>query len=116
LATFPSISSGAITRYPLARAVVARTSVLEFVDGTEQRFLEGKGSHRFRLQWDRLKTADMLTLRAFFGSTKGAFDATWDITIGAETLLNCYFESDEWSAVEASEGLWTVSLDVATRP
>lgn len=114
--SFPTISSGVVTRYPLTRTVVARTTVLEFVNGSEQRIIEGKGSQRFRLQFDRLKTADMLTLRSFFSDSKGAFDQTWDITIGAETIPKCYFDGDEFSATEASEGLWTVSLDVSCRP
>jgi hypothetical protein len=114
--SFPTISSGAVTRYPLTRTTVARTTIFEFVNGSEQRIIEGKGSQLFRLQFDRLKTADMLTVRTFFEDRKGGFDQTWDITIGAETITNCYFDGDEFSATEASEGLWAVSLDVSSRP
>ncbi len=116
MASFPPIASGAVTRYPLRRAIVARTTTIEFLNGSEQRYSEGRGGHSFRLVLDRLKTADMLTVRTFFESTKGGFDATWDITIGTETIVNCYFESDEWTATESSEGLWQLSLDVATKP
>ncbi len=114
--SFPTLSSGAVVKYPLTRTVVARTSVLEFVNGSEQRFIEGKQTQRFRLQFDQIKTADMVTLQTFFSDSKGAFDQTWDLTIGAETITNCYFDSDEFSATESSEGVWAVSLDVSSRP
>lgn len=116
MASFPTISSGVVTRYPLTRASVARTKVIEFVDNTEQRYIDGTPSDKFRLQFDRLATADMLTLQTFYSSTKGAFDQTWSITIGPDTIISCFFDADEFSATEASEGQWTVSLDVSSRP
>lgn len=115
MASFPTLASGAVAREPLDRATVGRVMTLEFLDQSEQRWQDGKQTEKFRLRYDKLKTADKDTLETFFKSTKGGFDATWDFTLGGVTTTNCYFVSDEFSATETSEGLWTLSLEIAQR-
>lgn len=115
---FPTITSGAVAKYPLTRSVQHRTQVWTFVDLTEQRFSKGNGGRAaFTLVYNNIKTADKETLRAFFASTFGSYDHTWSITLpdpspgSPTTYTNMQFlANQQFAAVNISPDRWRVTL------
>lgn len=112
MASFPTLRSGQVTMTPLTRAVEFRTQVHRFKNGSEQRVAERGERARFVLSYTDLDGYDVSTLRDFWRSTKGAFDATWDITIDGVLYEGCAFESDEFAATEGKAERYAVSLAV----
>lgn len=97
---------------PLTRAVEFRTQVHRFRNGSEQRVAERGERARLVLTFTNLDGYDVSTLRDFWRSTKGAFDATWDITIDGVLYEGCAFEDDEFAATESKAERYSVALRV----
>jgi hypothetical protein len=98
--------------YPVEIGYTSPARVLEFGDGTEQRFRMRPKAARFRLSLDGISAADVSTVRTFFEACKGRFDTTWSLTIGGTTWTGLGFMSDEFQATETQRLRWRVSLDV----
>jgi hypothetical protein len=112
VASFPTLRSGQVTMTPLTLAVEFRTQVHRFRNGSEQRVAERRERARFLLSYTNLDGYDVSTLRDFWRSTKGGFDATWDITVDGVLYEGCAFEDDEFTATEPKAERYSVSLKV----
>ena len=112
MASFPTLRSGQVTMTPLTRGVEFRTLVYTFRNGSEQRCAERGERARFVLTYANLDGYDVATLRDFWRSAKGAFDATWDIEIDGVTYEGCAFEDDAFTASESKPERYSVSLKV----
>jgi hypothetical protein len=97
---------------PLTRAVEFRTQVHRFKNGSEQRVAERGERARFLLSYTNLDGYDVSTLRDFWRSTKGDFDATWDIEIDGVLYEGCVFEDAAFSATEPKAERYSVNLKV----
>jgi Conserved hypothetical protein 2217 (DUF2460) len=102
---FPNLATGAVIQYSSERAVVFRTEVARFIDGTEQRFAQFAAPVvRWAVRLDLLTDAEVQTLLDFHATHRGrgiAFSFT-DPWTGIE-YPSCSFESDQLEIETASE-------------
>jgi len=110
MASFPPLRSGVVGMYPATLGLAYRTEIVQFVNDTEQRWATRPALGDFELTFTDLNGYDLSILRDFFRSTKGAFDATWTMDIGAYHWPNCYFTQDDFTAIEDKPERYTVML------
>ncbi len=97
--TFPVLKTGAVLQYPASREVEHPTSVLTFVDGSEQRFRDSEAPlRRWLIRLDALDEQEMAALEAFLEAAQGrqesfAFVDPWDGSQHAD----CSLENDAHS-------------------
>jgi hypothetical protein len=95
MSTFPLLKTGAVLQYPATRVLQTSTCVLQFLDGTEQRFREHPSPIRkWMIRLDLLDEGEMAALEEFFLSEQGesgsfSFTDPWDGT----THPNCSLEA-----------------------
>ena len=97
MADFPTLKTGAVVQYPAERELRFSTEVLQFVDGSEQRF-RGYGAplRRWIVRLELLEDAELKRLEKFFDALQGAlgnFQFT-DPRDGA-VYADCSLEEDE---------------------
>ena len=111
---FPQLRTGVVMQYPARRQFSFVTTVLRFIDGTEQRFRWWPSVTR---QWivrlDLLTEGELSNLRDFHRSRSGQaqsfrFIDPWD---GAQ-YENCTFDSDDFEAVLRGDDRGDLSLVV----
>lgn len=67
MADFPLLKSGAVMQYPAQRQVEFATRVLEFADGSEQRFRRyGSALRQWVIRLDLLTEGELKELESFF--------------------------------------------------
>lgn len=99
MASFPLLSTGAVTQYPSARRLTFSTCVTKFVDGSEQRFRELKEPVRsWVVRLHHLSDAEISSLESFFDAMQGQFASftfvdPWDGTEYAD----CSFDQEVFS-------------------
>ena len=87
MSTFPTLKTGATLQYPAQRATEFSTDVVQFVDGSEQRFRGYQTPlKRWNVRLDLLDETELHTLREFFRTQSGAaedfsFTDPWDGTV-----------------------------------
>lgn len=97
MSTFPQLKSGAIMQWPATRERHFSTDVLEFADGSEQRYRNLTGAiRRWIVRLDDLDEDELASMESFFGQEQGGFGTfsfvdPWD---GTE-YLECRFENPE---------------------
>lgn len=105
MATFPLLSTGAVTQYPSGRQVSYSTNIMRFVDGSEQRFRElKKPVQTWNIRLHHLSSEEMASIELFFEACQGqfgsfAFTDPWD---GTE-YPDCSLDQDKLSAVAIDE-------------
>jgi hypothetical protein len=93
VASFPTLSTGAVAQYPADRARQFSTLVCRFLDGSEQRFPNyGAPLVRWTIRLDLLTETELVTLETFFLSEQGeagsfTFTDPWDGAV----YPNCSF-------------------------
>jgi hypothetical protein len=96
MAEFPKLRTGVVAQYPAARNIAFFTHVVEFVDGTDQRYRGWAGPlRRWEIRLDLLDESEMAGIEEFFIANGGraasiAFTDPSDNT----TYPDCSFESD----------------------
>src|SRR5438105_3414962 len=91
--TFPVLKTGAIMQMPSSRAIQFATDVVQFVDGSEQRFRSyAQPYHRWVVRFDVLDEAELQDIRAFVQRMDGAaglfsFTDPWDGTVYTKCSL-----------------------------
>jgi len=114
MSTFPTLKTGAVMQYPAQRGIQFSTVVLQFVDGSEQRFQIYQGPrHRWVIQLSLLDQAELQELQEFFRSLDGpaqnfSFTDPWDGT----SYPSCSLESDSMAAALTGEWNGETSLTV----
>lgn len=93
--SFPSLP----LRYPYSRQVRVGSQVLEFLDGSEQRWQTTQVLNHFQVQLQNLSWDDLQPLRDWFDTNKGAFQE-WDFTIDGETFPHMVLEGDVLALTE----------------
>lgn len=106
MAAFPTLATGAIAQYPSTRSVHSHTTVLRYLDGSEQRFRNrASPAYRWIVQLSDVSTEELIALEEFFlehqGET-GSFSFT-DPWTGTEHL-DCSFESAAFEMETFAEG------------
>ena len=96
MARFPRLNNGAIAQYPCSRISEARTRVVSYMDGSEQRVsLGGAPIRRWILRFDGCGAHEMDQLVRFYEQHKGSgqlfeFEDPWTGTV----YDKCRFEED----------------------
>jgi Conserved hypothetical protein 2217 (DUF2460) len=106
MTTFPVLATGAVAQYPSGRRMTYSTNVMQFVDGSEQRFREL--SHPVRswvIRLHHVSTEEMTNIQLFFNSVQGQFGSftfvdPWD---GSEHP-DCSFDQETLSTLMLQEG------------
>jgi phage-related protein len=97
MANFPTLKTGAVLQYPAQKEVRFATEVVQFIDGSEQRFREYQTQlHRWVIRLDLLDQSELQVLREFFRTQAGSagsfgFTDPWDGT----TYANCTLDGDD---------------------
>jgi hypothetical protein len=112
MAAFPAPFAGATALYPLIQEKRFPVAVLQFTDFTEQRYRQSAGLAAFTLECYGIDVSAKEDIVEFFEDSKGSFDATWSITIGATTYNYMAFLEDAITAVELQDGMWAVSAKI----
>lgn len=107
---FPTPFSGVAALYPVSIAKRYPVRVLQFDDGTEQRFRQSAAVQRLVLTLDGITGDEKDEIVDFFNTSKGSFDATWSITLGGNTYSYMAFDSDSLEAVEREENSWSMTI------
>ena len=99
MSDFPTLKTGAVMQYPAQREIAFSTSIVRFVDGSEQRFRQYPAPfHRWVIRLDLLDENELHQLREFFRTVSGGaedfgFTDPWDGT----RYPNCSLADDEIS-------------------
>jgi hypothetical protein len=109
---FPTPFGGVSALYPVTIGTRYPVKVLQFDDGTEQRFRESAGVVRLTLSLEGMTKTEKDAVVTFFNTSKGSFDATWSITLGASTYSYMAFASDIIDPVEQQNGMWSVTVQL----
>jgi len=111
---FPKLKTDAIAQYPAVQQVRFANQVLQFVDGSEQRYRDSAGPlRRWQIRLDQLDDGEMAALEQFFAASQGrfgTFDFTdpWDATVHS----NCTFATDELGLLSVAEMKGRISITV----
>jgi hypothetical protein len=74
MATFPTLSSGAVTQYPAQVITTQKTRVVRFLDGSDQRYLlRGRTLRLWQIQLDLLNETEIQQLEAFYSEQQGDY-------------------------------------------
>src|SRR4051794_29704383 len=112
MATFPTLSSGAITQHPLIAGVSQNTSVIRFMDGADQRFLlQGRQLRRWQIKLELLNDVEMDQLEAFFGLQQGPSSPfSFNDPVTGLAVPNCRIGVSELTTVYQGLDAGTASL------
>ncbi len=97
--SFPTLKTGAVIQYPASRVTQFSSDVIEFLDGSEQRFyVFPQPYHSWIVKLDNLDETELQNIRTFIQDMKGAvgiftFTDPWDGT----TYPNCSLQGTEWT-------------------
>jgi hypothetical protein len=114
MSTFPVLKTGAVLQYPAQKQVTFATEIVQFIDGSEQRFREYKTPlHRWIIQLDLLDQGELQILREFFRTQAGGTDSfvftdPWDGT----SYTNCTIDGGDFVLQLADEMKGSTSLTV----
>ncbi len=88
-------------RSPIERKLSMPTRVIEFLDGTEQRWTSADPLNAFTIQFQDVPAADLVLVQTWWDTIKGAFDSTWSfVDVDGTTYPNMAAESDELAGIE----------------
>jgi hypothetical protein len=103
--TFPKLKTRAVAQYPLTRGIRFRNQVIQFVDGTAQRYRDSSGPlHEWQIRLDLLDEAEMAAIEQFFTDNQGAFGTfaftdPWD----EQAYTNCSFVNGDLALTSLAE-------------
>ena len=108
MATFPSLSSGAVTQYPTTITSGRGVQVIRFLDGSDQRYLSrGKALRQWKIRFDQLNETETAALEAFFVAQQGDFSSfIFPDPISGTNVPNCRFAASglmsEYAGIDTS--------------
>jgi hypothetical protein len=118
MATFPLLSSGAITQYPAPQVTGQGVDVIRFMDGTDQRYLtQGRQLRRWQIRLDLLNGTETQQIESFFTAQQGDYStfafpdpfsgtAVPKCRIGTAELVTQYVAVDA-----ASTSFWVIETN-----
>jgi hypothetical protein len=112
MASFPLLASGAAAMYPTTYGPRYNTEVVQFCNDSEQRWVGRAGLADIELVLTNISGYDLSAVVAFFRSSKGSFDSTWQITLVGVTYTSCVFLSDDITWTETQPQFFSLSLKI----
>jgi len=100
VASFPLLSSGAVSQYPTERYSSRSVGVIRFLDGSDQRFLRtGRRLRRWRVDLSLLTDLEIAALQTFFSTQKGMYSSfTFTDPASNTQVSNCRIANSEMIA------------------
>lgn len=118
MATFPLLSSGAVAQYPLLFGVSQGTSVIRFLDGSDQRFLtQGRQFRSWEVRLELLSDNELEQLETFFDAQQGTYSVfSFPDPISGTEIANCRLGASELNATygalnAGSTSLWVIETN-----
>jgi len=112
--TFPILKTGAVTQYPAKSRASFSSQVLQFVDGSEQRFPGYTQSLQvWTVQFNLLEEDELSRLADFFSDLAGAAGSFVFIDPATGTVYpDCSFEEDVFSmdVLAGARGKTTITI------
>ena len=108
--TFPTITSAAVTQYPAAVSYTQGVQVIEYLDGTDQRYLlQPKMLRLWRINLTQLNDTEVQQIEVFFAGQQGTYSPfvfpdpftgtlVNNCRLAASTFLTSYVDVDNASA------------------
>jgi hypothetical protein len=116
--SFPLLSSGAVSQYPTQMSLGQSIGIIRFLDGSDQRFLNGARSlRRWRIDLSLLSETEVASLELFFDAQKGMFSPFVFTDTSSNTQIpNCRFatsdiNTDYWGPNANSTCLWIMETN-----
>jgi hypothetical protein len=105
MSVFPKLKTGVVAQYPVLREERFSTAVSRFLDSSEQRFRDRRGSRlRWVIQLSQLDESELQELTSFFVEQQGrlgGFDFEDPWTGGV--VAGCRFEDDQLQVLSDGE-------------
>jgi len=97
MATFPTLSTGSVSQYPMPLGAGQTVDVIRFLDGSDQRYLnQGRMLRQWLIRLDLLNDAEIQTLEAFFTAQSGDYSSfTFPDPFSGNSVPNCRFAAPE---------------------
>ena len=114
MAMFPSLSTGSVAQYPSSRTLLSRSTLLRFLDGSEQRFsLSRRPQHVWALDMNQIALDEANELATFFQEQAGeagdfSFVDPWDNT----TYPHCTFDQSTLELCAIEEGVYRCRVTI----
>lgn len=112
MASFPTLQGGYQVPALLEETFATKTTVITFCDDTRQRWQCQKPLRGFLLKLTNVNKVDADAVLAFWKTTKGDFDATWDIAVRGTTYHNMVFVDSTLTITEKPGLLFDLSAKV----
>ena len=105
MSTFPVLNSSAVLQFPASRTLSYSTDIVQFIDGTEQKYRAyGRPVHSWEIKLDALGEDEVQRVMAFVQQVRGpldtfAFTDPWDglvypsCSLAGETATAEFLES-----------------------
>ena len=115
MASFPLLSSGAVTQYPAALATDQGAEVIRFLDGTDQRYLtQGRMFRQWQIRLNLLNESEIQQIEAFFAAQLGDYSSfAFPDPFSGTSVPNCRIAipslvSDYLSVDVSSTSFWVI--------
>lgn len=97
MATFPTLTSGAIAQYPMPAYIARTTQVVRFLDGTDQRcIVRARPVRWWVVKLSLLNDAELTMLEGFFTEQQGSFGLfEFPDPFSGQTIPNCRLAASE---------------------
>ncbi len=109
MAEFPTLKTGAVAQYPLQRTSTYSTEVVQFLDGSEQRFPNFRAPlRRWSIRLDQLDETEAAELTQFFEDHPANVAFAFTDPFDGTTYPNCSIDQNEFALTlnaEAQAGL-----------
>ncbi|MBV8706159.1 MAG: DUF2460 domain-containing protein [Acidobacteriaceae bacterium] len=118
MATFPTLSSGAVTQYPVSVVLGQSVQIIRFLDGSDQRFLnQGRQYRRWQIHLQLLNESEMHQLEAFFLAQAGEYSSfNFPDPFSNQNVPNCRLGAagiiNDFAGVDnCSSTLWVIETN-----
>ncbi len=91
MASFPLLTSGAVTQYPATVTTGQSVQVIRFLDGSDQRYLnQGRPFRQWQIRVDLLNDTELAQIESFFAAQSGDYSAfAFPDPISGTVVPNC---------------------------
>ncbi|HZT38182.1 MAG TPA: DUF2460 domain-containing protein [Bryobacteraceae bacterium] len=111
---FPTLKTGAVAQYPLQRTSIYSTEIVQFLDGSEQRFPNfGTPLRRWLIRLDQLDETEAAELAQFFEDHPPNATFAFTDPLDGTTYANCSIDQNEFDLTLDAEA--RASLDIVIR-
>lgn len=118
MATFPILSSGAVTQYPALISSGQGAQIIRFLDASDQRYLsQPKALRQWQIRQDLLNESEIQQLEAFFIAQSGDYSSfAFPDPFSGTSVPNCLFAApgfiSEYVGVDVSStSFWVIETN-----